>query len=52
LKCQREECERAQKVVASFSVKLEQAMRVGSIPQFSLWGRKKQMKKKAKYLFQ
>ena len=33
LKRQREEYERAQKAVASLSVKLEQAMKVGSIPK-------------------
>lgn len=34
LKRQREEYERAQKAVASLSVKLEQAMKVSSIPKF------------------
>lgn len=37
LKRQREEYERAQKAVASLSVKLEQAMKVGSILKFELW---------------
>lgn len=37
LKRQREEYERAQKAVASLSVKLEQAMKVSSIPKFGLW---------------
>ena len=40
LKRQREEYERAQKAVASLSVKLEQAMKVGSIPNLVV-GKKK-----------